>query len=156
VGWVLAVPYIFGTLGSLSCGFLADHLHRRGMDAINSRKLPICIGLVGGGGFTIPVAFTPDPNMAVVYLCCVMFFLYIASTGAWALVNVVTPRHTVGTIGAMQNFGGYFGGSFAPVITGFLLEHTQSFKSALLMSAGVAFAAAFFYFVLVRKPIEAP
>ena len=43
VGWVLAVPYIFGTLGSLSCGFLADHLHRRGMDAINSRKLPICI-----------------------------------------------------------------------------------------------------------------
>lgn len=156
VGWVLAVPYIFGTLGSLSCGFLADHLHRRGMDVIDSRKLPICIGLVGGGGFTIPVAFTPDPNMAVVYLCCVMFFLYIASAGAWALVNVVTPRHTVGTIGAMQNFGGYFGGSFAPVITGFLLEHTQSFKSALLMSAGVAFAAAFFYFVLVRKPIEAP
>jgi cyanate permease len=94
--------------------------------------------------------------MAVVYLCCVMFFLYIASTGAWALVNVVTPRHTVGTVGSMQNFGGYFAGSLAPVITGFLLEQTHSFKDALLMSASVAFAAAFFYFVLVRKPVQSP
>jgi hypothetical protein len=42
----------------------------------------------------------------------------VDGTGAWALVNVVTPRHTVATVGAMQNFGGYFGGSFAPVITG--------------------------------------
>jgi sugar phosphate permease len=154
VGWVLAIPYIFGTLGSLSCGFLADHLHKRGLDLINSRKLPICVGLLGSAGFTIPVAFTPDPNMAVIYLCCVMFFLYLASTGAWALVNVVTPRHTVGTIGSMQNFGGYFGGSFAPVITGWLLEHTQSFKDALLMSAAVGFTAALLYFALVRKPVQ--
>jgi MFS family permease len=156
VGWVLAIPYLFGTLGSLSCGFLADYLHRRGVELVNSRKFPICIGLLGAGGFTVPVAHTPDPNMAVVYLCCVMFFLYIASTGAWALVNVVTPRHTVGTVGSMQNFGGYFAGSLAPVITGFLLEQTHSFKDALLMSASVAFAAAFFYFVLVRKPVQSP
>jgi len=62
----------------------------------------------------------------------------------------------VATVGAMQNFGGYFGGSFAPVITGWLLEHTQSFKSALLMSALVAFTAALLYFALVRKPIQTP
>jgi sugar phosphate permease len=156
VGWILAIPYVFGTLGSLSCGYLADRLFRRGVSAVNSRKYPICIGLLGSAGFTVPVAFTPDANMAVIYLCGVMFFLYLASTGAWALVNVVTPRHSVATVGAMQNFGGYFGGSFAPVITGWLLEHTQSFKSALLMSALVAFTAALLYFALVRKPIETP
>jgi MFS family permease len=154
-GWVLSIPYIFGTFGSLSCGYLADRLLRRGMSAVNSRKFPICIGLLGSAGFTIPVAYTPDANMAVIYLCGVMFFLYLASTGAWALVNVVTPRHRVATVGAMQNFGGYFGGSFAPVITGWLLEHTQSFKSSLLMSALVALTAALLYFALVRKPIQA-
>ncbi len=154
VGWILCIPYLFGTCGSLSCGYLADRLFSRGVSAINSRKYPICIGLLGSALFTIPVAYTPDANMAVVYLCGVMFFLYLGSTGAWALVNVVTPRHTVATVGAMQNFGGYFGGSFAPVITGWLLEHTQSFKSALLMSALVACTAALFYFALVRKPIQ--
>jgi sugar phosphate permease len=154
VGWVLAIPYVFGTLGSLSCGYLADHLFNRGVSAVNSRKYPICIGLLGSAGFTIPVAYTPDAHMAVIYLCGVMFFLYLASTGAWALVNVVTPRHTVATVGAMQNFGGYFGGSFAPVITGWLLENTQSFKTALLMSALVAVTAALLYFALVRKPIQ--
>ena len=154
VGWILTIPYLFGTLGSLSCGYLADRLFRRGVSVVNSRKYPICIGLLGSAGFTVPVAYTPDANMAVIYLSGVMFFLYLASTGAWALVNVMTPRHTVATVGAMQNFGGYFGGSFAPVITGWLLEHTQSFKSALLMSALVAFTAAVLYFALVRKPIQ--
>ena len=153
VGWILSIPYIFGTAGNLSSGYLADYLHNRGMTLINSRKYPICVGLVGGAAFTIPVAYTPDAAMAVAYLCAVMFFLYLASAGAWALVNVVTPRHKIATVGAMQNFGGYFGGSFAPIITGALLEHTQSFKIALIMSALVAFVAALLYLFLVRKPI---
>jgi MFS family permease len=154
VGWILSIPYVFGTLGNLSSGYLADYLLRRGMSVINSRKYPICIGLLGSAGFTIPVAYTPDATMAVVYLCAVMFFLYLASAGAWALVNVLTPRHKVATVGAIQNCGGYLGGSLAPVITGWLLEYTHSFKSALMMSALVAFTAALFYFALIRKPIE--
>jgi MFS family permease len=155
VGWILSIPYIFGTIGNLSSGYLADYLLSRGLTLINSRKYPICIGLLGGAIFTIPVAYVGSANMAVVYLCAVMLFLYIASAGAWALVNVVVPRHEIATVGAMQNFGGYFGGSFAPVLTGLLLEHTQTFKSALMLSALVAFGAALIYFFLVKKPIEA-
>jgi sugar phosphate permease len=154
VGWILSIPYIFGTLGSISSGYLADHLLKRGLTAINSRKYPICVGLLGAAAFTIPVAYTPDAIVAVGYLCVVMFFLYIASAGAWALVNVVAPRSRIATLGALQNFGGYFGGSFAPIITGWLLQDTHSFKSALMMSSAVAFAAALLYFILVRKPIE--
>jgi len=154
VGWILSIPYIFGTLGNLSSGYLADYLLKRGMSIINSRKYPICIGLLGSASFTIPVAYTPDATMAVAYLCVVMFFLYLASAGAWALVNVLTPHQKVATVGAMQNFGGYFGGSFAPVVTGWLLEYTHSFKSALIISALVAFTSALFYIALVRKPIE--
>jgi sugar phosphate permease len=154
VGWVACIPYFFGTLGTLFCGFLADHLLRQGVSPINSRKWPICVGLLGSAAFTVPVAYTPGATMAVVYLCVVMFFLYMASGGAWALVNVATPNHMVATVGGFQNFGGYFGGSFAPVITGWLVQQTHSFQSALMLSAGVAFVAAFVYFVLVRAPIR--
>ena len=154
VGWIASIPYFFGTLGSLFCGFLADYLLRRGLSPINSRKWPICVGLVGAAGFTIPVAYTPDTTTAIVYLCIAMFFLYMASGGAWALVNVATPHHTIATVGGLQNFGGYFVGSLAPVITGWLVQHTHSFKSALMLSSIVAFAAAIVYSVLVRNPIR--
>jgi MFS family permease len=153
-GWVVSIPYLFGTLGTLFCGYLADYLLRRGVSLINSRKWPICIGLLGGAAFTIPAAYTPNTTIAVIYLCAVMFFLYMASGGAWALVNVATPNHMVATVGGLQNFGGYFGGSFAPVITGFLVGRTHSFTSALMMSSIVAFAAALIYFVLVTEPIR--
>jgi MFS family permease len=154
VGWVVSIPYLFGMLGSVSCGYAADYLVRHGVSDINSRKWPICVGLLGAAGFTVPVAYTPDNTMAVVYLCVVMFFLYMASGGAWALVNAATPNHMIATVGGLQNFGGYFVGSLAPVITGWLAEHTHSFKTALMLSSLVAFVAALIYFVLVKEPIR--
>jgi MFS family permease len=154
VGWILSIPYIFGTLGNISSGYLADALLARGMSAINSRKYPICIGLLGASLFTVNTAYTPGPILAVISLCIVMFFLYLASTGAWALVSIVTPRRKIATVGALQNCGGYFGGSFAPLVTGILLEHTHSFKSALTMSSVVAFVAAVLYLALVKRPID--
>lgn len=153
VGWMLSLPYIFGTVGNVLSGYLADGLLKHGFGAINSRKYPICIGLLGSAAFTVPMAYTPDARVAIVYLCCVMFFLYIASAGAWALLNVVAPRSRIATIGSLQNFAGYFGGSFAPVITGFLLQNTQSFRAAFVTSAIVAIVSALFYFVLVKEPI---
>jgi sugar phosphate permease len=153
-GWVVSIPYVFATLGTLFCGYLADFLLGRGVSAINSRKWPICVGLLGGACFTIPVAYTPGTTTAVVYLCIVMFFLYMASSGAWALVTVATPNHMVASVGSLQNFGGYLVGTAAPVLTGWLVQRTHSFKSALVMSSIVAFAAALLYFFLISHPIR--
>lgn len=154
VGWVVSIPYLFGTLGTLFCGYLADFLLRRGVSPINSRKWPICAGLLGGAVFTIPVAYTPGATAAVAYLCVVMFCLYMTSGGAWALVNVAAPNHMVASLGSLQNFGGYLGGSVAPILTGWLVQRTHSFTSALLLSSAVAFAAALVYFFLVNEPIR--
>jgi MFS family permease len=153
-GWVAAIPYLFGTLGTLLSGYFADHLLRRGVSLINSRKWPFCLGLLGGACFTIPVAYTRNTAAAVAYLCVAMFFLYMASGGAWAMVNVATPNHMIATVGGLQNFGGYFGGSFAPVITGFLVERTHSFRSALIIGSVIAFASALIYFFLITRPIR--
>jgi MFS family permease len=153
-GWVVSIPYLFGILGSLFAGVLADALLRSGVSPMNSRKWPICIGLLGGACFTIPVAYTPGTTAAVAYLCVVMFCLYMTSGGAWALVNVAAPNHMVASVGSLQNFGGYLGGSVAPVLTGWLVGRTHSFKSALMLSSAVAFAAALVYFFLVKQPIR--
>ncbi len=57
------------------------------------------------------------------------------------------------SLGSIQNFGGYFGGSFAPFITGVVVDQTHSFVNAFLISAGVSFAAALVYMFVVRVPI---
>ncbi|MFG1400220.1 MULTISPECIES: MFS transporter [Roseixanthobacter] len=155
-GWVVAVPYIFGTLGMLSAGQVADRLLARGLSIVNSRKWPVCIGLLGGAAFTVPAAYTPSVTLAVVYICLAMFFINLASAAAWTLVSVIVPKRQVASLGSIQNFGGYFAGSFAPVITGYIVEGTGSYVNALLASAVVAVAAAAAYLLLVRKPLESP
>jgi hypothetical protein len=86
--------------------------------------------------------------------------LAIASAGTSALVTaasalvtaVVVSLHEVAAIGAIRNFGGYLGGSFAPVVADRLLERTQSFKSASIRYAPVAFIAAPIHLFLVSPP----
>jgi MFS family permease len=153
-GWVVSIPYIFGTLGMVGSGYIADWLIARGMAPMNSRKWPICVGLIGAAFFTIPAAYTPSTVMAIVYISAAMAFVNMASGGAWALVSVAIPRHMVASLGSLQNFGGYLGGSLAPVITGVVVDQTHSFVDALLISAAVAFAAALVYMFVVIKPIE--
>jgi sugar phosphate permease len=155
-GWLVSIPYIFGTIGMLSSGVIADYLLKRGMAPIRSRKWPLCVGLIGAAAFTVPAAFTPSTTLAIVYISCAMFFVNLSSGTAWALVSVAAPRHLVASLGSMQNFGGYLGGSFAPVITGIVVDQTHSFVNALLISAGVAFAAAFVYLFVVKEVAHAP
>jgi MFS family permease len=153
-GWVASVPYVFGAFGALFGGWLADALVRRGMNPIVSRKWPICAGLVGSAGFTIPAARTPGMTACLVYLCLAMFFLYMANAGAWALVNVAAPVDRVATVGSLQNFCGYLGGSFAPIVTGWLVDATHSFVPGLVIGSGFALGAAMVYFLLVTGPIR--
>jgi len=160
-GWVVAIPYVFGTLGMLGSGYIGDFLLRRGSAPIRSRKWPICLGLLGAALFTVPAAYTPSTTMAVVYISLAMFFVNMASGGAWALVSVAAPRRLVASLGSMQNFGGYLGGSLAPVITGVVVDQTHSFVDALLISAAVAFAAALVYLfvvgeVVAEEPVAVP
>ncbi|WP_233854752.1 MFS transporter [Paraburkholderia sp. HD33-4] len=155
-GWVVAIPYVFGTIGMASSGVIADYLLKRGMAPIRSRKWPLCVGLVGAAAFTVPAAYTPSTTMAVVYVSLAMLFVNLSSGSAWALVSVAAPRHLVASLGSMQNFGGYLGGSFAPVITGIVVDQTHSFVNALLISAAVAFAAALVYLFVVKEVAPAP
>jgi cyanate permease len=82
-----------------------------------------------------------------------MFFGTAATTYSWALVTVVGPANCTGSLGSLQNFGGYIGGSLAPLATGLIVQATDSFVPALFCGAGMALLSAIAYFVLIRGPI---
>ncbi|MGK3123857.1 MFS transporter [Candidatus Pantoea formicae] len=152
-GWLVAVPYLFGMAGMMGAGRIVDFLAARGMPLIASRKWPVCVGLLGGAAFTIPAIFASSNGVAIACICLAMFFINMASAACWTMVSVIVPKRQVASLGSIQNFGGYFGGSFAPIITGWVVEHTGRYDNALMASAVIAVIAALVYFLLVKKPL---
>ena len=152
-GWIVAIPYLGGTLGMLSSGFVADRLLARGLTPIASRKWPVCVGLLFAALFTVPAAYTPSLVLAILYISLALYFVNLACGGAWALVSVAAPRRLVASLGSVQNFGGYLGGSLAPILTGVIVDTTHSFVNALLISAAVSMAGALVYLFGVKDPV---
>jgi cyanate permease len=77
-----------------------------------------------------------------------------ASSAAWAMATVAAPQNLAASLGSIQNFGGYCGGALAPVVTGYIVQATTSFHSALLVAAGVALLAGAGHWFFVKGPIS--
>ncbi|MBV8400120.1 MAG: MFS transporter, partial [Acetobacteraceae bacterium] len=152
-GWIAAIPFLFGVVGSILGGRLCDLLVERGFSTMNSRKYPMAGSLIGTAIFTVLTAVTPNNTLAVSFISISMFLIYVSAAAAWAMAPVAAPANCTASIGSMQNFGGYFGGALAPMITGFIVQRTNSFYPALLVGAAVAFIAAVVYLIVVRGPI---
>ena len=151
-GWVAAIPFACGVIGSVGAGWLTDRLAARGVSPINSCKIPVVIGLAG---FTIVTALTPSTVVAVVAVSTALAFNGMAGAMCWALASVAAPRHCTASLGSIQNCGGYIGGALAPAITGFIVQDTGSFVPALLFSAALGLACALVYvFMVPGKPID--
>src|SRR5271166_4527393 len=127
---------------------------RRGFSPVNSRKIPVIIGLLGMVAFTIVAAETESDVLAVAAISAALMFGATASGMSWALSSVAVPANCTASLGAIQNFGGYLGGALAPTVTGFIVQATGSFASALLASAAIGLVSALAYLVVIRaEPI---
>ena len=123
-----------------------------GFSPINSRKLPIIIGLVAMAAFTFVAAETPSNVVAVMAISAAVFFAGGASGMSWALASVAAPAHCTASLGSI---GGYLGGALAPTVTGFIVQATGTFVPALLVGAVIALASALAYLVVIpNRPIR--
>jgi MFS family permease len=153
-GWIAAIPFTCGVVGSLTGGRVCDILARRGFSAINSCKIPIVCALFGIVLCTVLAAYSSSSSMAVVYISLSLFMINGSSTAAWAMATVAAPKNYAASLGSIQNFGGYFGGTLAPVVTGYMVQATASFQSALLFAAGVALLAGVGHLIFAKGPIS--
>jgi len=153
-GWLAAIPFLMGSVGMLISGFTADTLVRRGANPLKSRKLLIVSGMICSAACTFAVTHAASSGAAVGIIGMALFFIHFAGTSAWGLVQVASPSHLVGSVGALQNFCSFLFASVAPVLTGWILDRTHSFQIALVICACVTFLGAMAYLSLVQKPIE--
>ena len=66
----------------------------------------------------------------------------------------VAPSSLVASVSSVQNFGGYFGGAFSPVVAGFIVDRTGSYSLAFIIGGVIAGCAALFYWFMARRRVE--
>ena len=153
-GWVAAIPFLAAAVGMWVNGIVVDALARRGYDLAKTRKTAIVVGLLLSALGTLLVVQSSSPAQAVAFISMALFCVHFAGTSAWRLVQVLVSEQKVASVAAIQNFGSFVFASFAPVVTGWVVDTTHSFNLALVIAACVTFTGALCYFFIVKDPIH--
>ena len=153
-GWVATIPYLFATIGSIASGGAGNLLIRRGYSPIAACKTLIIGGMLCSAVSTSSVAYAPTAPLAVACVSLALFFIYFAGNAGWGLAQAMAPASIVGSVSATQNFGSFVFASLAPFTTGWLLDHTHSFRIALILCSLVTTLGALSYGLIVKQPIE--
>jgi MFS family permease len=148
-GFLASIPLLCAFFGALSGGFASDWLHKRGMELVKSRRLPLIIGLLLSAVFTGLAAISRTPFEAVTCIALSMYCMQFGITCKWILVTAITPQAYIASAAANQNFAGFLGGTLSPIATGFIVDVTGSFVIALALGAAITLiGAALFQFFM--------
>lgn len=154
LGLYAAIPWLGGAVGEIASGFIGKQMVDWGIASpIDTKRRTI---LVAALLTAVLVAFLPVAQSigAAIALMTAALFLISAITGsAWALSADVAPPGMTASVGAIQNFGGYFGGALSPALCGLIVDRTGSYALAFWSGAVISAGAAVFYMLGVRRPI---
>jgi sugar phosphate permease len=154
-GLIAMIPFSCGAVGMLLSGVIADFLVRNGVPPIRSHRTLLVIGMTASGLCTLVVPYIPGPIGAAFGIGMALFFTYLAGNSGWGLVQSITPRGMVASVATIQNFGSFVCASFAPVITGWLLDRSHSFHLTMVICSMVSILGALSYLLVVKDPIAA-
>lgn len=152
-GWVAAIPYLASAIGGIYTGRVTLILARKHGNPLESKRVVLIIGCVVLAGLLVIVPLVHNLTGSLIVLCFALAFIAGIQSQSWALTSDLVPDAQAAQFGGIMNFGGYFGGALAPVVTGMIVDRTGSYTGAFFAAAAVALSGAFFYGILVRKPV---
>jgi sugar phosphate permease len=155
-GLIAIIPFACGAVGMFLSGVIADLLIRRGMAPIRAHKTLLITGMTCSAFGTLLVPYIPGAIGAAFGIGLALFFIYLAGNSGWGLVQCIAPSEIVGSVATIQNFGSFVCASFAPIITGWLLDRTHSFHITLVICSMVSLLGALSYLLIVKNPILTP
>ncbi len=158
LGMYASIPWIGGIVGEILGGWYTKKIldKKEGRSPMVTKRVIISFNaLVAGAAVcTIPFVHGIVPTMAVLTLA--LFCIASMQGRAWALAGDVAPPSMIASVGSIQNFGGYFGGAFSPIVAGMIVDATGSYTLAFVSAGIIVACAAICYWFIVKHPIEAP
>lgn len=154
-GWLAAIPFLAGMIGVPLGGYLSDYLIKtKGFSPIKARKTVIIFAVLAASIVVLPVAYVKSGSLSVVLLTAGFLFSSMPNGVVWTLATDVAPAKLVGSLGAIQNFAGYLGGTLAPIVTGIIISKTGSFNLVFVVASLMLIISAIIYGIFLKDKIE--
>ena len=148
-GFIASLPAICGFIGGVLGGVISDYLLRRGHSLTFARKLPIVCGLLLSTSM-IFCNYVDADWMVVGFMTLAFFGKGIGALG-WAVVADTSPKQIAGLSGGLFNTFGNLASITTPIVIGYLIAATGSFKWALVYVGANALVAVFSYLFIVGR-----
>lgn len=154
-GFLTSLPFLAGIVGSFVGGWVSKLIVDRGIASpLTAKRAVISVCALSGGFALMATPFFPGLTATISLLSIGMAMLSSVSANGWALPGDVAPKSIVGSVGGIQNFGGYFAGSLSPLVTGLIADATGSYAIAFISGGLIAACAAICYWFIVRNPLS--
>jgi MFS transporter, ACS family, D-galactonate transporter len=153
-GFYTAIPWLAATVSDLLVGgWLVDHLIRSGRNSTRVRQTILVFGLVLGLAVA-GATRTTNARVAIFWISIALCGLAASAPIGWSIPGLIAPRGSVARVAGIMNFVANLPAILAPVITGYLVGNSQSFRRPFLVAAAVLVGGIFSYLFLLGK-IEA-
>jgi ACS family glucarate transporter-like MFS transporter len=146
-GFIASLPAICGFIGGVLGGVISDGLLRRGHSLTFARKTPIVCGLMLSTTMVI-CNYVQAEWMVVAFMALAFFGKGVGALG-WAVVSDTSPKQIAGISGGLFNMFGNVASITTPIVIGYIISATGSFKYALVYVGANALVAVFSYLVIV-------
>jgi MFS family permease len=157
LGFYASIPWFGGAAGEIVAGWLAKKLVDRGLASpMVAKRMLIVAGSLGAAVCAVALPFVSTIGATVALMTMGLACIAAAIGNAWALASDIAPSSMVASVSSIQNFGGYFGGAFSPVVAGFIVDSTGSYSLAFIIGGVIAGCAALFYWFMARETVGQP
>lgn len=148
-GFSAAAPALAGFIGGLAGGVISDRILKSSGDLTVARKAPLVIGMLIA---TVIIAcnYVSEPWLVLTIMAVAFFGKGIASLG-WAVVSDTSPKELAGVTGGVFNTFGNTAGIVTPIVIGYIVAATGSFKWGLVYVGAHCIVAILAYLVVVPK-----
>lgn len=114
-GFLAALPFLFGTVGTLCGGWVSDKFKA-------GRTWFYAIGSVLAAAFLYLTFSVADLTHAMTFQCISAFFMFFAMGIFWGILMDAISKNIRGTASGIVNFGGQLAGIVSPPVMGYLIQ----------------------------------
>jgi sugar phosphate permease len=155
LGIYASIPWFGGAIGEIAAGWIARTMVDRNVASpMGAKRIVIVCCSVAAGVCAIALPFVQSIGATICLMTLGLAFISATIGNAWALAADIAPSSLVASVSSVQNFGGYFGGAFSPVIAGLIVDRTGSYSLAFIIGGAIAASAALFYWFMAKQPLE--
>ena len=148
-GIIASLPAICGFIGGVLGGIISDYLLRKGHSLTFARKAPIIGGLLLST--SIVTCNYVDIEWVVVGFMALAFFGKGVGALGWAVMSDASPKQIAGLSGGLFNMFGNIASITTPIVIGYIISTTGSFKWALVFVGANALVAVISYIFIVGE-----